>query len=145
MPVQKVLQEPVHRYKAKNWWKCQVIHADCCHLHASAFERYTIDVENIRETYAHYADEDEDSLDNNGRTSTKPFHTLGRTPAPTTPATKDAGKDKKGRGDHCHHKNKVNQLNKTNLNLAVHAQLIQDFLLVVDHLFQESLLKGCGI
>ena len=29
------------------------------------------------------------------------FHTLGRTPAPATPATKDAGKDKKGRGDHC--------------------------------------------
>ena len=89
--------------KLKNWGKCQTIHTDCWHLHASAFERYTTDVENIHETYAHYADEDEDedSLDDNGRTSTKPFHTLGRTPAPATPATKDARKDKKGRGDHC--------------------------------------------
>ena len=63
--------------------------------------RYTTDVENIRETYAHYAAEDEDSLDDHGRTSTKPFHTLGRNPASATPATKDARKDKKGRGDHC--------------------------------------------
>ena len=89
--------------KLKNQGKCQATHANCWYLHASAFERYTIDVENIHETYAHYADEDEDedSLDDNGRTSTKPFHTLGRTPAPATSATKDAGKDKKGRGDHC--------------------------------------------
>ena len=87
--------------KFKNWGKCQAIHNDCWHLHASAFERYTIDVENICETYAHYANEDEDSLDDNGRTSTKPFHTLGRTAAPTTPTIKDARKDKKGKGDHC--------------------------------------------
>ena len=46
--------------KLKTRGKCQAIHADCWHLHASAFERYSIDVESVHETYAHFADQDDD-------------------------------------------------------------------------------------
>ena len=63
-------------------------------------------MESVNETYAHYADQDddEDSLDDNGRKVKKPMHTLSRPgPAPTTTPThegKDVRKDQKGRGNH---------------------------------------------
>ena len=34
--------------KLKNHGKCQLIHADCWHLHVSCFEHYSIDVESQR-------------------------------------------------------------------------------------------------
>ena len=50
--------------KVRNCGKSVALHENCWHLHDSAFERYTLDVESVREEYKGFEDDDDDDDDN---------------------------------------------------------------------------------
>ena len=95
--------------KLKNYGKCQVIHSDCWHLHASCFECYGIDVESVREEYAHFGNDNDDDANGDSQRNVKPSHSLGRTQPTSDQQHKQAGhgkKDQGQKGDHSSHRRK---------------------------------------
>ena len=61
--------------KLKNCGKCQSIHADCWHLQVRCFECYSIDIESVREEYAHFGNDDKDD-NGDSQHNVKPSHSL---------------------------------------------------------------------
>ena len=65
--------------KLRNHGKSVALHEDCWHLHASAFERYILDVESVREQYKGFGGDDYDDNDNHGNGDRqKLLHPIGR-------------------------------------------------------------------
>ena len=93
--------------KLKNHGKCQVIHPDCWHLHASCFEYYGFDVESVREEYAHFGNDDNDDDNGDSQCNVKPSHSLGRTQPTSDQQHRQVGHGKKDQGqkdDHSSHR-----------------------------------------
>ena len=91
--------------KLKNHGKCQVIHPDCWHLHASCFKCQGIDVESVREEYAHFGNDNDNG---DSQCNVKPSHSLGRTEPTSDQQHKQVGCGKKEdqgqKGDHSSHR-----------------------------------------
>ena len=66
--------------KLRNHGKSVALHENCWHLHASAFERYTLDVESVREQYKGFggSDDDDDNNNHGDGDRQKLLHPIGR-------------------------------------------------------------------